>query len=107
MPGDKPEAQSRSPEKAYCCDRQHLTAREIEILCAVADGDTNKQTAAKLFISEHTVHRYMTIMLRRTGARSRTALVSQAYRSGILIMEDDGLRWSGRRCLHAEGLRNA
>lgn len=90
---------SGAPETACCCDRQHLTLREIEVLCAAADGHTNKQIAEKLNISQHTVHRYMTAMLRRTGVRSRTGLVTQTYQSGILVMGDNGPVWSGRRCL--------
>ena len=82
-----------------CCDREHLTDREIEVLCEVAAGRTNKQIAKLLEISEHTVHRHMTAMLRRAGETSRTGLVSRTYRAGILVMDEQGPSWSGRRCL--------
>src|SRR5579875_3684604 len=105
-----PQAGATSDQTACCCDREHLTTREIEILCAVAAGYTNvaagytnKEIAKKLNISEHAVHRHMTAMLHRTDARSRTGLVSQTYRSGILVMGNDGPAWNGRRCLNPDG----
>jgi DNA-binding CsgD family transcriptional regulator len=82
-----------------CCDLEHLTDREIEVLCLVATGRTNKQVANLLNISEHTVHRHVTAMLRRLGEISRTGLVSRTYRAGILVMGEHGPSWSGRRCL--------
>jgi DNA-binding NarL/FixJ family response regulator len=87
------------PVPPCCCDLAHLTDREIEVLCAVAAGRTNKQIAKLLEISEHTVHRHMTAMLRRAGESSRTGLVSRTYRAGILVMGERGPSWSGRRCL--------
>ena len=84
-----------------CCDLEHLTDREVEVLCEVAAGRTNKQIAKLLNISEHTVHRHMTAMLRRTGETCRTGLVSRTYQAGILVMTEQGLSWSGRRCVQA------
>jgi DNA-binding NarL/FixJ family response regulator len=82
-----------------CCSLDHLTDREIEVLCAVAAGRTNKQIAKLLNVSEHTVHRNMTTMLRRVGVTSRTGLVTRTYSAGILILGNQGPSWSGRRCL--------
>jgi len=84
-----------------CCDLEHLTDREVEVLCEVAAGRTNKQIAMLLNISEHTVHRHMTAMLRRTGETCRTGLVSRTYRAGILLMTEQGPSWTGRRCVQA------
>lgn len=91
-----------SPRSKYwlcCCNLEHLTNREIEVICAVAAGRTNKQVAKLLNISEHTVHRHMTAMLRRAGETGRAGLVSRTYRARILILGERGLIWSGRRCL--------
>lgn len=92
-------------ERAWpcCCGVEHLTDREIEVLSAVAAGRSNKQVAELLSISEHTVHRHMTAMLRRAGETSRTGLVTQAYCVGILLTGEHGPAWSGRRCLRAPG----
>lgn len=98
---------ARSELWSCCCDMEHLTDREIEVLCAVAAGRTNKQIAALLNISEHTVHRHMTTMLRRAGEASRTGLVTRTYSAGILVMGADGPSWSGRRCLESARLISA
>jgi DNA-binding NarL/FixJ family response regulator len=85
--------------RSCCCGLEHLTDREIEVLREVASGRTNKQVATALHISEHTVHRHMTAMLRRAGEASRTGLVSRTLSAGILVFGQHGLSWSGRRCL--------
>lgn len=82
-----------------CCSREHLTAREIHVLCEAAAGHSNRQIAERLSLSVHTVARHMTVMLHKAGERSRTALVSRAYRIGILAMSDNGPQATGRRCL--------
>ncbi|HEY2549835.1 MAG TPA: helix-turn-helix transcriptional regulator [Streptosporangiaceae bacterium] len=78
-----------------------LTDRDIEVLCAVAAGRTNRQIAELLNISEHTVHRHMTAMLRLAGEKSRTGLVSRTYHAGILVLSEEHPSWSGRRCLQS------
>lgn len=61
-----------------------LTQRETEVLHLIADGLGDKQLAAKLSLSEHTVHRHVSNILRKLGAGSRSAAVAQAVRSGWL-----------------------
>ncbi len=84
-----------------CCARPHLTDRQIQVLLAVTVGQTNAQAATLLRISEHTVHRHVTTLLRLFGAARRTGLLPLACRSGILILNDQGPSWSGRRCLQS------
>jgi DNA-binding CsgD family transcriptional regulator len=48
-----------------------LTPREAEILRLVADGGTNKEIAAGLGISVHTVERHVQNAYRKIGARNR------------------------------------
>ncbi|MFE7843630.1 LuxR C-terminal-related transcriptional regulator [Microbacterium sp. NPDC057407] len=50
-----------------------LTAREREILELVADGATNRDAAARLFISEKTVSRHLANIYLKIGVGSRTA----------------------------------
>jgi LuxR family transcriptional regulator, maltose regulon positive regulatory protein len=61
-----------------------LTARELEVLRLVAQGLNDKETAARLQLSEHTIHRHVGNILTKTGLPSRAAAVAQAARSGLL-----------------------
>jgi two-component system nitrate/nitrite response regulator NarL len=55
-----------------------LTPREIEVLLAIADGDTNKAIARRLSISLHTVKFHIESVFRKLGARTRTEAVAKA-----------------------------
>ncbi len=59
-----------------------LTAREEEVLAEVAEGRTNREIAARLFVSEATVKTHVNHLLAKTGCRDRAALVAHAYRTG-------------------------
>ena len=60
-----------------------LTAREREVLGLLAEGLTNRQIAERLVVSEHTVHRHVTNILRKLDLPSRTAAAAQAVRAGL------------------------
>ena len=51
-----------------------LTPRELEIALQVADGGTNKEVAARLFLSPKTVELHLSRVYRKLGIRSRTEL---------------------------------
>jgi DNA-binding CsgD family transcriptional regulator len=55
-----------------------LTPRELEVLTAIADGDTNKAIARRLDISLHTVKFHVESVFRKLGARTRTEAVAKA-----------------------------
>jgi DNA-binding NarL/FixJ family response regulator len=59
-----------------------LTPRETEVLELVAEGQTSKQIAATLIISEKTVDRRRTNMLEKLGLHDRVELVRFAMRNG-------------------------
>jgi LuxR family transcriptional regulator, maltose regulon positive regulatory protein len=61
-----------------------VTPREREVLGLLADGLTNQQIAERLVVSEHTVHRHVTNILRKLDLPSRTAAAAHAVRSGLL-----------------------
>jgi LuxR family maltose regulon positive regulatory protein len=61
-----------------------LTARERDVLGLLVEGMTNRQIAERLVISEHTVHRHVSNILRKLDAPSRTAVAARAARAGVL-----------------------
>lgn len=61
-----------------------LTAREIEVLRQVGAGNSNKQIALRLQISEGTVKAHMKSILPKLDARDRTHAVMIAVKRGIL-----------------------
>jgi DNA-binding CsgD family transcriptional regulator len=52
-----------------------LTEAERRIAALVADGHTNREVAAALFLTEHTVETTLTRVYRKLGVRSRAALI--------------------------------
>ena len=64
--------------------RPELTARELEILAAIASGRTNAQIAKDLFLSAKTVMHHSTSIYRKLGVRGRAEAVALAYTSGLL-----------------------
>jgi DNA-binding NarL/FixJ family response regulator len=61
-----------------------LSARQVEILRPVAQGNTNKEIARSLYISEATVKTHLVHVFGKLGAESRTAAVSIARAEGLL-----------------------
>jgi DNA-binding CsgD family transcriptional regulator len=51
-----------------------LTAHELQVAVAVAEGATNKQVAARLFLSPKTIDFHLRNIYRKLGIRSRTEL---------------------------------
>jgi DNA-binding NarL/FixJ family response regulator len=63
-----------------------LTPRESEVLQMLASGLGNKEIAAKLGISEHTVKFHVASILGKLGAASRTEAVSLGIRRGLVLL---------------------
>jgi DNA-binding NarL/FixJ family response regulator len=63
---------------------ESLTAREIEVLRHIAEGNRNKDIAERLFISEETVKVHVKHVMDKLGASDRTEAVAIAIRRGII-----------------------
>jgi len=61
-----------------------LTPRELEVLKLVAQGLSNPDIAQRLVLSEHTVHRHLTNILRKLGLSSRAAAAAWGVRAGLV-----------------------
>ena len=68
--------------------RDQLSAREIEIMQAVATGDTNRQIAKNLAISEFTVRNHVNSALSKLDARGRTEAAIKALKKGLFSLGD-------------------
>lgn len=64
--------------------RSLLTRREQEVLRHVAAGQSDREIASQLVLSEHTVHRHVANILAKLGCRSRSAAVAEALRKNLV-----------------------
>ncbi len=60
-----------------------LTRREVEVLRIVAAGQSNKDIAATLFLSEKTVSRHLSNIFTKIGVSSRSAATAFAFEHGL------------------------
>ena len=61
-----------------------LSARELEVLRHVAAGKTNREIAAELVVSEHTVARHLQNIFTKLGVSSRTAATAFAFEHRLI-----------------------
>jgi DNA-binding NarL/FixJ family response regulator len=61
-----------------------LSQRELEVLELVAAGSTNREAAARLFISEATVKTHLLHLYAKLGVSDRAAAVAEAFNRGLL-----------------------
>ena len=60
---------------------QTLTPRERDIASLVAQGMTNKEIAARIFLSEGTVRNNIVVIMEKMGVSNRTQLGMEYYKS--------------------------
>jgi DNA-binding NarL/FixJ family response regulator len=64
--------------------QEALSDRELEVLTLIAQGETNRGAAARLFISEATVKTHLLHIYEKLGVNDRAAAVAMAYERGLL-----------------------
>jgi DNA-binding NarL/FixJ family response regulator len=86
-PGTEPSTNTAAPAAAPGSDPtalpDGLTQREAEILGLIAQGLTNPEIAARLFLSNHTVKTHINRIFAKTGSRDRAAAIGYAHRNGL------------------------
>jgi DNA-binding NarL/FixJ family response regulator len=63
---------------------EEITSRETGVLRMLAEGLVNKEIAARLGISEHTVKFHISSILDKLGASTRTEAVTMGIRRGLI-----------------------
>jgi len=64
--------------------QEPLSQRELEVLRLIAQGTTNREAAAQLFISEATVKTHLLHIYAKLGVKDRAAAVAEAFSRGLL-----------------------
>ncbi|GAA3281098.1 response regulator transcription factor [Paenarthrobacter aurescens] len=80
-----PLLRTQTPEQTeHAAAVERLTAREREVFELIAQGKSNPEIAAGLFLSEATVKTHVGHILAKLGARDRVQVVVIAYETGVV-----------------------
>ncbi|MBW6438806.1 helix-turn-helix transcriptional regulator [Actinoplanes hulinensis] len=74
----------RTSRRLAPIDIASLSHREVQILTLVAEGKTNKQIGAHLYLSAATIHSHLKNVFRKLDANDRAHAVAKAFRAGVL-----------------------
>ena len=67
--------------------RENLTARQKEVLKLIAEGNSTKEIAEKLFISVKTVETHRAQLMKKLGIYDIAGLVKYAIKTGLIFPE--------------------
>ena len=80
-----PLLRKQTPEQSgHAAAVERLTAREREVFQLIAQGQSNPEIAAGLFLSEATVKTHLSHIFTKLGVTDRAAAVAKGYEQGIL-----------------------
>lgn len=65
--------------RAPTVERHRLSRRQAQVVALVAQGLTDKEVAAELGLSEHTIGRHMHVIFTKIAVHSRTALAAWSF----------------------------
>ncbi len=80
-------AQLAAPRRSGIAPTRALSEREREVLTLVGDGASNKEIGQQLGLKETTIVSYISNIMAKIGARSRTDAVKIAVQEGIIVLE--------------------
>ena len=66
-------------------DSGELTPREADVLRLIAEGQSNREIARTLFVSEATVKTHVNRIFAKTGSRDRAQAIRYAYNNGYAL----------------------
>ena len=73
---DAPREVPGAADSSDASESQRLSAREAEVMSLIADGQTNGQIAARLFLAEKTVKNHVRRIYSKLGVGSRPAAIA-------------------------------
>lgn len=79
-----PSVATRLMSQLRASPQDALSERELEVLALIAQGLTNRDAAARLFISEATVKTHLVHIYGKLGVNDRAAAVATAFERGLL-----------------------
>lgn len=65
-------------------DPDELSQREVEIVCLIARGCSNREISTRLVLSEKTVKNYISRIFSKLGIAARTQAAAYAFRAGMV-----------------------
>ncbi len=68
--------------------KKKLTERERQVLAMLSRGCTSNEISTQLFISSNTVEYHRKQLLRKTNSRNVADLIGNAYRQGLLRIDE-------------------
>ena len=77
---DAPEEVSAANGSDDAGESARLSAREAEVMSLIADGQTNGQIAARLFLAEKTVKNYVSALYAKLGMERRAQAAALSAR---------------------------
>ena len=86
LPSEALEGAPRAAVAGAAVPPEALTAREAQVLALLAEGLVNKQIAARLGISRHTVKTHLGALFHKLGVTTRAEAVAVGARVGMILL---------------------
>lgn len=80
-------ARLTAPRRSGIAATRALSAREREVLTLVAEGASNREVGCQLGLKEATIESYLSNIMAKLDAHSRTDAVKIAVQQGIIVLE--------------------
>jgi DNA-binding NarL/FixJ family response regulator len=92
---DRVSADTLAQQRERAAERCPLTRRELEVLCAAAEGQSNAEIGRQLWVTEQTVKFHLSNIYRKLGVSNRTEAMRRAIMRGFIsaprsVHEDSG-----------------